>query len=125
MAFPPPNPAAPSDGNVDTYQRVVNGKVVTVNSYAKKSSTSTNAAKKVRLLPGRPRMVGQPGTYVSGRDIPGVKAAPLPPPPPMFDNESGAPLMHPSGRPMTPEEAKSHQQEQKQKGKPGGGFPGA
>lgn len=122
MPFPPPNPNAPSDGNVDTYQRIVNGKVVTVNSYAKKASTSTSAAKKVRLLPGRPRIAAQPGTYASGRDIPGVKAAPLPPAPPVFDKNSGAPLMHPSGRPMTPEEAKQHQADQKEKS---GGFPGA
>lgn len=117
MAFPPPPPQGgapkpPSDGKVDSYTRVVNGKVVKVNGYGSKASTSTTAAKKVRMLPGRPRMMGQPGTYSSGRDIPGVMAKPTPPLPPQFD-PMGAPLMHPSGRPMTPDEAKQHQQEQK------------
>lgn len=113
MPFPPPQgPQQPSDGKVEAYTRVVNGKVVKVNGYGSKPSTSTKAASKVRMRPGRPRMMGTPGTYASGRDLPGVKAFKTPPPPPQFD-PMGQPLMHPSGRPMTPDEAKQHQQEQK------------
>lgn len=76
MAFPPQNPQQPKvpDTQVDAYERIVNGKVVKVNAYGKKPSASTKAATEVRKLPGRPRMAGTPGTYSSGRDIPGVKA---------------------------------------------------
>lgn len=89
MAFPPkPQPGQPlqpgqkpeSDGQVDSYQRIVNGKVVRVSAYGKKSTTTTRAAKKARMLPGRPRMMAQPGSYSSGRDIPGQKAVSLPEP---------------------------------------------
>lgn len=73
-------PKKPEDGEVDSYSRVVNGKTIKVNAYAKKSSTTTSAAKKVRMRPGRPRMMGQPGSYSSGRDIPGMKALPKPEP---------------------------------------------
>jgi hypothetical protein len=126
VAFPPPQgpPQEPSDGKVDAYTRVVNGKIVKVNGYGTKPSTSTKAAQKVRMRPGRPRMMGTPGTYTSGRDLPRVRAFKPAPPPPQFD-PMGAPLLHPSGRPMTPEEAKKHQKEQKEqmkKEKPGG-FP--
>jgi hypothetical protein len=74
------------DGEVEGYSRVVNGKVVKVNAYAKKSTTTTSAAKKARLVPGRPRIMATPGSYSSGRDIPDQKAIvhheiPAPPPP--------------------------------------------
>ena len=63
------------------YQRVVNGKVVEVNAYASESTTTTSAARRVRALPGRPRMAAQPGSYASGRDLPGQKARKRPQPP--------------------------------------------
>ena len=68
------------DGRVEAYHRVVNGKVVKVNAYAKRSTTTTRAAQAVRRVPGRPRIAAQPGSYTSGRDIPGAKAVILPPP---------------------------------------------
>lgn len=85
MPFPEKPPGTlpfqkPSDGQTKAYQRVVNGKVVKVNSYGSKPTTSTAAAKKARLIPGRPRMAAQPGTYTHGRDIPGQKAVSLPEP---------------------------------------------
>lgn len=92
MAFPPKQQGPPQpgqqkpeqDGQVDSYTRVVNGKVVKVNAYGKKSTTSTRAAKKARMVPGRPRIMAQPGSYTSGRDIPGQKAVSLPPEPEEF-----------------------------------------
>lgn len=63
----------PSDGQVEGYQRVVNGRVVQVAAYAKGGSTNS-VVKKARELPGRPRIKAQPGTFASGRSIPGVKA---------------------------------------------------
>ena len=95
MPFPPPKPQQ-HDGNVDSYQRVVNGKVVSVNSYAKRSSASTTAAKAVRKIPGRPRMAANPGTYSSGRDLPGVQAHPLPPQPaPQIPGKEGPNVQRP------------------------------
>lgn len=75
----------PSDGKVEGYERIVNGKVVKVQAYAKKPTTSTTAAAAVRRLPGRPRVAAQPGSYSSGRDLPGAiarshPAKPAPPP---------------------------------------------
>lgn len=64
----------PDDGQVDSYSRVVNGKVIRVNAYAKKPSLATSAVKRARAIPGRPRIMAQPGSYSSGRDIPGQKA---------------------------------------------------
>lgn len=75
---------SPGDGQVEGYERVVNGKVVKVNSYGKNPSVATRAASTARKRPGRPRMAAQPGTYASGRDLPGVKAVSLPPEPPKF-----------------------------------------
>lgn len=60
----------PSDGKVEGYQRIVNGKVVQVTGYAKRATPSSNAAKSVRRLPGRPRMAASPGTFSGGRDLP-------------------------------------------------------
>lgn len=78
----PPNQQKKPDAQVDGYTRVVNGKVVRVNAYAKKETSSTKAAKAVRKRPGRPQMAGQPGTYAGGRDIPGQKfVVPRTPPP--------------------------------------------
>lgn len=87
----PGKPPKPSDGKVDSYQRVVNGKVVKVNAYSQKDTTTTSAAKKARLLPGRPRIMAQPGTYSSGRDIPGQKAVSKPEPKVVLD-EFGRPI---------------------------------
>lgn len=70
------------DGQVDAYQRVVNGKVVKVNAYSQRSTTTTRAAAAVRRLPGRPRIAASPGSYTSGRDLPGMQAQALPPEPP-------------------------------------------
>ncbi len=56
------------------YERVVNGKVIKVNGYGDTSTTTTTAAKTAQKLPGRPRMAAQPGSYSSGRDIPGQPA---------------------------------------------------
>lgn len=72
MSQMPPDPRQqkPSDGKVEGYSRVVNGKVVQVTGYAKKATASTSAAKTARALPGRPRMAAQPGSYTHGRDIP-------------------------------------------------------
>lgn len=83
MAFPPPQQPGfkPPDTTVDAYERIVNGQVVKVSAYGKKPSASTTAAVEVRKLPGRPRMMATPGTYSSGRDLPGVKAAPPKPEP--------------------------------------------
>lgn len=78
--MPAPVPAS-SDGQVEAYQRVVNGKVITVNAYAKKPTTTTHAAVAARAIPGRPRVAAQPGSYTSGRDLPGHKAINLPPAP--------------------------------------------
>lgn len=63
-----------SKGEVKAYQRVVNGKVVQVNAYAKKSTPSTDAAVSARSLPGRPQIAAKPGSYSGGRDIPGFGA---------------------------------------------------
>lgn len=73
-------PAGSGDGRVESYERVVNGKVVKVNGYAQTATSTTNAAVVARKRPGRPRMAAQPGSYASGRDIPGVQARPLPQP---------------------------------------------
>jgi hypothetical protein len=70
------------DGQVDAYERVVNGKVIKVNAYAKKATTTTHAALDARKVPGRPRIAAQPGSYSSGRDLPGRPAIALPPAPP-------------------------------------------
>lgn len=78
MPFPQKKPD--TDGQVDSYQRVVNGKVIKVNSYAKKNNATTSAAKKARMRPGRPRIMAQPGSYSSGRDIPGMRAVASPEP---------------------------------------------
>lgn len=72
----------PGDGQVESYRRVVNGKVVEVNAYAKKSTSTTQAAIAARKLPGRPQMAAKPGSYASGRDLPGQQSVELPPPPP-------------------------------------------
>lgn len=90
MPFPPPKPAD-SAGQVEGYQRVVNGKVIKVNAYAKKSTVATRAAASVRKRPGRPRIAAQPGSYSSGRDLPGVKAVSLPPEPPPEFRQKGKP----------------------------------
>lgn len=68
MPLPEQNPS----GRVEGYQRVVNGKVIQVMGYAKKSTGTTTAAKAARAIPGRPRIQAQPGSYSSGRDIPGL-----------------------------------------------------
>jgi hypothetical protein len=68
------SPQQHPDGQVEGYQRIVNGKVVNVSAYAKKPSASTQALQRSWLLPGRPRMAAKPGSYSSGRDIPGVGA---------------------------------------------------
>lgn len=86
MAFPQQPggfPPKPSDGTVDGYQRIVNGRVVKVNGYGKKGAADGSALKSVLKKPGRPRMAANPGNYASGRSIPGQKAivkkaAPLP-----------------------------------------------
>jgi hypothetical protein len=80
---------SPGDGQVEGYDRVVNGKVIKVNAYAKRSTTATRAAAAVRRLPGRPRIAAQPGSYTSGRDIPGVRAKSLPPEPPQVPFQKG------------------------------------
>lgn len=95
---PPPPPSPHGDGQVQGYQRVVNGKVIHVNSYGKQPSTSTRAATAARKVPGRPQIAAQPGTYASGRDLPGVQAKPLPPPPPPPAFQKGAPIDAP-GKP--------------------------
>jgi hypothetical protein len=74
MAFPPHQSGQHSDGQVEGYQRVVNGKVVNVAAYAKKPSASTQALQRSWQIPGRPRMQAKPGSYSGGRDIPGVAA---------------------------------------------------
>lgn len=61
------------------YQRIVNGKVVQVNAYAGQATTTTTAAKAAREIPGRPRVAAQPGSFSSGRDLPGQKAKRKPP----------------------------------------------
>lgn len=81
--FPGGGQQKPKDTQVDGYTRVVNGKVVRVNAYAKKETSSTKAAKSARKRPGRPQMAGQPGTYAGGRDIPGQKYVVPRTPPPM------------------------------------------
>lgn len=70
--------ARPSDGQVEGYERVVNGKVIRVNAYAKKATSTTSAAVAARRRPGRPRIAAQPGSYASGRDIPGVRPRVMP-----------------------------------------------
>jgi hypothetical protein len=100
MLPPQQHPSQPGDGQVEGYQRVVNGKVVKVNAYGKSPSTSTRAAVAARKRPGRPQIAAQPGTYASGRDLPGVKAKALPPPPPPpqpFPQKKGGP---PGGPPQ-------------------------
>ncbi len=73
-----PQPEQPQrqqpDGQVDAYERVVNGKVIKVNAYAKKGTTTTTAAARARKIPGRPRIAAKPGSYSSGRDIVGMRA---------------------------------------------------
>lgn len=64
---------------VDAYSRVVNGKVVKVNAYGKDKSTTTTALQNAWKKPGRPQMQATPGTYASGRDIPGQKPKSLGP----------------------------------------------
>lgn len=79
MAIPqqqPAQPQKPPDGTVDAYERVVNGKVIKVNAYAKKKTSTTTAAASARAVPGRPRLMAKPGSYASGRDIPGQRAVP-------------------------------------------------
>lgn len=89
---------SPGDGQVEGYDRVVNGKVVKVNAYAKKSTTTTNAAIAARKMPGRPQVAAQPGSYSSGRDLPGHPAIPLPQPPPQFP-QKGVPNGSAAGQP--------------------------
>lgn len=90
MAFPPKQQP---DSSVDGYTRVVNGKVVRVNAYAKKPTSSTRAAKAARKMPGRPQMAASPGTFSGGRDIPGqtfvVPKEPPPVPPTMKGQANG------------------------------------
>lgn len=67
----PGRPQPQSDGQVSGYDRVVNGKVIKVNAYAKKASPNAGAATRALKIPGRPRMQATPGSYSGGRDIPG------------------------------------------------------
>jgi hypothetical protein len=76
------------DGQVEGYERVVNGKVVVVNGYAKsKTSPAVDVQSRALAMPGRPRLNARPGTYASGRQVPGVEmpmpTKPTPPPVPM------------------------------------------
>lgn len=95
MPFPPkqqPGQQPPKpDGEVEGYERVVNGKVVKVNAYGKKATSTTKALTKARLMPGRPRMAGKPGTFSGGRDIPGQKFVVPREPPPMIVETKGQP----------------------------------
>lgn len=61
-----------SDGSVESYERIVNGKVVKVNGFKRKDTSTSRAVGAARMIPGRPRMAGKPGSYAGGRDIPGV-----------------------------------------------------
>jgi hypothetical protein len=62
------------DGQVEGYERVVNGKVVVVNGYAKgKTSPAVDVQSRALAMPGRPRLNARPGTYASGRQVPGVE----------------------------------------------------
>lgn len=69
----PPRPGQPqaSDGQVNSYERVVNGKVVKVNAYAKKASPNAGVMNRAMKKPGRPRIMAKPGSYSGGRDVPG------------------------------------------------------
>lgn len=61
------------DGQVAGYERIVNGKVVRVNAYAKeKTSPASSVQARALAMPGRPRYAAQQGTYASGRQLPGV-----------------------------------------------------
>ena len=61
------------DGQVAGYERIVNGKVVRVNAYAKeKTSPASSVQARALAMPGRPRYAAQQGTYASGRQLPGI-----------------------------------------------------
>lgn len=67
------------DGHVEGYERVVNGKIVVVNGYAKdKTSPQSSVQAKALAAPGRPRINAKQGTYASGRQIPGIFSVPKP-----------------------------------------------
>ncbi len=67
----PGQPKPPSDGQVNSYERVVNGKVVKVNAYAKQASPNAGVMSRAMKKPGRPRIMAKPGSYSGGRDVPG------------------------------------------------------
>lgn len=67
----PGQPQPPSDGRVNSYERVVNGKVVKVNAYAKQASPNAGVLSRALKKPGRPRIMAKPGSYSGGRDVPG------------------------------------------------------
>lgn len=78
MAFPPKQQGQPQqpvpDSEVNSYERVVNGKVVKVNAYAKRPSPNAGAMSRALKRPGRPRIMAKPGSYSGGRDVPGLPA---------------------------------------------------
>lgn len=64
-----------SDGKVDGYTRIVNGKVVQVGGYSQKDARDSDVVSAVRASPGRPKMSAKSGTFSRGRSIPGVYRA--------------------------------------------------
>lgn len=64
-----------SDGKVDGYTRIVNGKSVQVGGYKQANAKDSEAVTAARALPGRPQMAAKPGTFSRGRSLPGVYRA--------------------------------------------------
>lgn len=78
------------DGQVAGYERIVNGKVVRVNGYAKdKTSPASSVQARALAMPGRPRYAAQQGTYASGRQLPGVEVPPKPKGPQIGSQQPG------------------------------------